>query len=88
MSNWNPTTHPFRVRKIRRGGPHGWSDSVATFSTFEEAEVAMKARMTGGEYEAQLDRAKFDADGKWDGWIRVATRKIGRKVRKEEVKWW
>ena len=79
-TKWNPQTHPFRVRKIRVGGPYGWSDSVATYSTLEEAELAMEARMTGGEYEAQLDKAKFDASGKWAGWTRIANRKINKKM--------
>lgn len=86
MRGWSPKTHPYRVRKIRLGGPHGWSDSVATYSTLEEAEFAMKARMTGGEYESQLDQAKFDADGKWDGWTRIANRKINREMVKAKVK--
>ena len=80
IRKWNPQTHPFRVRKIRVGGPHGWSDSVETYATIEEAELAIEARMTGGEYEAQLDRAKFDASGNWDGWTRIAIRKINRKI--------
>jgi hypothetical protein len=79
-SKWNPRTHPFRVRKIRVGGPHGWSDSVATYSTIQEAELAMDARMTGGEYEAQLDQSKFDDSGNWNGWTRIAIRKIHRKM--------
>ena len=81
MAKWNPSTHPFRVRKIRAGGPHGWSDRTATYATLQEAETALNARMTGGEYEAELDQAKFDANGKWDGWTRLATRKINQKAR-------
>lgn len=77
---WNPKTHPFRVRKIRRGGFAGWSDSWMTYSTIEEAKAALDAKMKGGEYEAQLDQAKFNDDGKWNGWNRIATRKINQRA--------
>lgn len=80
MSNWNPNTHPFRVRKIRKGGPYGWSDRVATYETLEQAIVELEAKMTGGVYESQLDKAKMTDAGKWDGWIRIATRKINQKA--------
>jgi len=80
IGKWNPETHPFRVRKIRTGGAYGWSDSVQTYCTVEEATLAMKARMTGGEYEAQLDKAKLSPSGNWDGWTRIATRKINGKM--------
>jgi hypothetical protein len=81
---WNPATHPFRVRKIRRGGPHGWSDSVRTYADRSDANAAMYAKMTGGEYESQLDVAVFDAAGKWAGWKRLATRKINQKIKAEQ----
>lgn len=80
MRDWNPKTHPYRVRKIRVGGPNGWSDQVRTFETVQQAQADMNAKMTGGEYEAQLDHARFDANGKWDGWTRLATRKINKKA--------
>ena len=79
-SNWNPQTHPYRVRKIRAGGPHGWSDSVRTYATLEEAMVSIKAKMAGGEYESQLDFANLNEEGKHDKWIRLATRKINKPV--------
>ena len=81
MANtWNPKTHPYRVRKVSRGGPYGWSDRVMTYETLEEAIAATNAKMTGGEYEAQLDKAKFDSNGKWDGWDRIGRRKINCKI--------
>ena len=77
---WNPKTHPYRVRKVRSGGFAGWSDSIATYATLEEASKAMEARMTGGEFEFQLDKSKDDKNGKWDGWDRLANRKINQKI--------
>lgn len=79
---WNHKTHPYRVRKISSGGFAGWSDSIATYATLEEASQAMKARMVRREFEFQLCLAKEDKNGKWAGWDRLATRK-----RNENVVW-
>lgn len=82
-ANWNPKTHPYRVRKIRTSGQrgfYGWADSVRTYATLEEAMEAVKAKMTGGEYEAQLDFAHLNEQGKHDKWISLATRKINKPV--------
>ncbi len=81
---WDPNTEPYRVRKIRSNfapGCHGWSDSVMTYATLDEAMTAMDARMTGGEYEYQLDLAKMQ-DGELQAWVSLATRKHSKKLTK------
>jgi hypothetical protein len=82
--NWNPNAEPYRVRKIRRSfapGCHGWADSVATYATLDEAMAAMDARMTGGEFEYQLDLAKIE-DGKHTAWVELANRKFRKQLKK------
>ena len=82
--NWDPIAEPYRVRKIRSSfapGCHGWADSVATYATLEEAMAAMDARMTGGEFEYQLDLAKIE-DGKHAAWVELANRKFRKQLNK------
>jgi hypothetical protein len=79
---WDPNTEPYRVRKIRScsaRGCHGWSDSVMTYATLDEAMAAMDARMTGGEFEYQLDLAQIE-DGKHTAWISLANRKVLKQL--------
>jgi hypothetical protein len=79
---WDPSAEPYRVRKIRSSfapGCHGWADSVATYATLDEAMAAMDARMTGGEYEYQLDLAKIE-DGKHTAWVELANRKFRKQL--------
>jgi hypothetical protein len=80
--NWDPNAEPYRVRKIRSSfapGCHGWADSVATYATIDEAMAAMDARMTGGEFEYQLDLAKIE-DGKHTAWVELANRKFRKQL--------
>jgi len=81
---WDPNTEPYRVRKIRSNlapGYHGWSDSVMTYATLDEAIAAMDARMTGGEYKYELDLAKMEG-GEHTAWIRLAERKFRKQLTK------
>ena len=80
--NWNPSAEPYRVRKIRSSfapGCHGWADSVATYATLDEAMAAMDARMTGGEFEYQLDLAKMEGE-KLAAWVSLANRKFRKQL--------
>jgi hypothetical protein len=79
---WDPNAEPYRVRKIRKSfapGCHGWADSVATYATLDEAMAAMDARMTGGEYEYQMDLAKMEG-GKLAAWVSLANRKFRKQL--------
>lgn len=69
---WNPTEEPYRVRQVRRSGLrelHGWSDSVRTFATEEEAREAFDAPLQRGVLEVQLhvaeNAAEWSKRGRW-----------------------
>lgn len=80
-SNWNPRTHPWRVRRIYAtgaAGMYGWRDSVETFETKEEAVAKCDEKMTGGCYEVEVTLAVLK-DGKHVAWEDVCKRKINKK---------
>lgn len=78
---WNPIEQPYRVRWVANGGPYGWRDRVATFSTLAEAEAALAAPAKDrGLISVEIDRAVNAETWSRNGrWVPVQARKARRK---------
>lgn len=80
MSNWNPSTHPFRVLRVYRTnapGCHGWASVSKTFPTLAEAEVEAGKPFGPADISVRVDEAlnpeTWNRGGSW--------RKISKRVR-------